>query len=65
MLTEQPRKDQRIAWRGRLGELYAHCTVLRIEGNLCWCEFDKDGSRDPFIWRFHDGSLNQLAEVVT
>lgn len=61
MLTDQPRKGQRIAWRMD-GELRFHGTVLRTEGNLCWMNFD-DGTTNPFIWLFKDG-LNQLAEVT-
>ena len=62
MLTEQPHKGQRVAWIGRNGKLYAHATVLRVEGNLCWIQPD-DGEAAPFIWRFKDG-LNKLAEIV-
>lgn len=62
MLTRQPKRGDRVAWRMD-GKLKHHATALRIEGNLCWCEF-ADGTRDPFIWRFHDGTLNILAELV-
>jgi hypothetical protein len=62
MLYERPRKGDRIAWRMN-GKLSFHCTVLRVEDRLCWCEFDHDGSRDPFIWEFKDG-LDNLAEVL-
>jgi hypothetical protein len=63
MLSEQPRKGQRVAWRNNPGEpLKHHGTVLRIEGNLCWYQPD-DGEAAPFIWRFKDG-LNTLAEIV-
>jgi hypothetical protein len=64
MLTEQPRKGQRVAWR-RDGKLYAHATVLRCEGNLCWIKPEDGGDAAPFIWRFErDGTLNMLAEIV-
>jgi len=62
LLTEQPRPGQRIAWNMD-GVLRFHCVVLRVEGNLCWCEWP-NGTRDPFIWRFKDG-LNKIAEVVS
>lgn len=56
MLTEQPRRGQRVTFpSGHAGE------VLRIEDNLCWVKWD-DGTSDPFIWRFRDG-LNNLAAV--
>ena len=66
MLTEQPRKGQRIAWRMG-GDLRHHATVLRIEGNLCWIKPDDGSDSAPFIWRFpRDGdALNKLAEVVS
>lgn len=32
--------------------------VLRLEGNLCWCDYAEHGPL-PFIWRFSDG-LNAL-----
>ena len=64
MLTEKPRKGQRIAWRNNQGQLYAHATVLRIEDNLCWIKPD-DGESAPFIWWFpRDGMFNQLAEII-
>lgn len=61
MLTTQPRKGQRIAWRMD-GKLLHHGTVRSVDGGLCWMDFD-DGTVNPFIWRFKDG-LNQLAEVI-
>ena len=61
MLTEKPRKDQRIAWRMD-GQLCWHGTVRSVEGRLCWMDFD-DGTVNPFIWQFKDG-LNKLAEVI-
>jgi hypothetical protein len=57
VLTEQPRPGERVVWPSGHGG-----KVLRIEGNLCWVEFD-DGTRDPFIWRFKDG-LNNMATIV-
>lgn len=63
MLTEQPQKGQRVAWR-RNGKLTHHATVLRIEGNLCWIKPDDGSESAPFLWRFSDGTLNQLAEVI-
>lgn len=62
-LTRQPRKGERVAWRNG-AKLYSHATVLRIEGNLCWIKPDDGGESAPFLWRFHDGSLNKLAEIV-
>lgn len=49
-----PRVGQRLKYKGKL-----HGTVRRVEGALCWVNYD-DGS-DPlsFIWCFHDG-LNKL-----
>lgn len=34
--------------------------VVRVEGNLCWCDYG--GEVMPFIWRFHDGAINSLHE---
>lgn len=62
MLTEQPKKGDRIAWRLD-GELKHHGTVRSLDGNLCWLDHD-DGKVGPFIWRFKDG-LNKLAEVTS
>jgi hypothetical protein len=64
MLTEKPRKGQRIAWRKESGKLYCHCVVVRVEGDLCWAKFDS-GVTEPFIWWFkREGIFNRLAEVI-
>lgn len=63
-LSRQPRPGDRIAWRDAAGNLYSHCTVLRVEGNLCWAEFDGTRITEPFMWTFHDGTLNKLAEII-
>ena len=65
MLTRQPRKGDRVAWRDGKGKLYSLCTVLRIEGNLCWIKPDDGSDSAPFIWRFpRDGTLNNQAEII-
>jgi len=49
-----PRKGDLIHYRGKpVG------TVTHTEGNLCWRTYP-DGEALPFIWRFHDGTLNRL-----
>lgn len=64
MLTEQPRKGQRVAWRMD-GTLQHHATVLRVEGNLCWIKPDDGGDSAPFIWWFpRDQAFNKLAEIL-
>lgn len=32
--------------------------VDRVEGNLCYVTYAGSERSDPFIWRFHDGTLN-------
>lgn len=65
MLTEKPRKGQKVAWRNSKGELYGHATVLSIDGDLCWVKPDGRDAADTFIWFFpSDGQFNQLAEIV-
>lgn len=77
MLTEQPRRNQRIAFRSFTheqaigeapsvgGDLHSFGTVTRIEGNLCWAKWDAGGVTEPFIWRHAtDGTLNTIAEIV-
>jgi hypothetical protein len=54
-----PRKGQRGIYRspaeGEIG-----FTVVSVEGNLCWANYDNEqGNSQPFIWLFHDG-LNTL-----
>lgn len=66
MLTEKPRKGQRVAWRKEPGgPLTYHATVLRIEGNLCWIKPDDGSDSAPFIWFFpRDNAFNCLAEII-
>lgn len=65
VLTEKPRKGQRVAWRNSEGQLYAYATVLRIEDTLCWIKPDDGSEAVPFIWFFtRDNAFNQLAEIV-
>ena len=64
MLTEKPRKGQRVAWWMN-GTLRHHATVLRIEGNLCWIKPDDGSDSAPFIWWFpRDNAFNCLAEII-
>lgn len=67
MLTEQPKKGQRVAWRNNPGEkLKHHATVLRVEGWLCWIQPDDGSDAAPFIWWFErDQCFNKLAEIIT
>lgn len=52
-----PRKGSTGAYLSMHGNTVGF-TVLEVEGNLCWAEYD-NGSKGPFIWRFRDG-LNNL-----
>jgi hypothetical protein len=66
MLTEKPRKGQRVAWRMEPdGPLTHHSTVLRIEGDLCWIQPDDGSDAAPFIWWFaREQIYNKLAEIT-
>lgn len=35
-------------------------TVSSVEGNVCYAKYDAPDLTGPFIWRFGDGSLNDL-----
>lgn len=64
MLTEKPRKGQRVAWRDEHG-LRCHATVMSTDGNLCWVKDDKSGLTNPFIWFFpRNNEFNQMAEII-
>ncbi len=85
-IQRKPRKGDRIGF-GRFGGVARNggafvsdvieptkpiATVLRIDGNLCWCSYDVEPNGHqpadgPFIWRFTPSGqaehLNQLARI--
>lgn len=56
---QAPRAGQDITYRGKL-----HGKAIRVEGNLCWMNFNDGSEAAPFIWRFKDG-LNNLHDWPT
>lgn len=55
-VESKPRKGAVLTYRGeRIG------TAGRVDGNLCWINYDEGGESWPFIWRFQrPRELNQL-----
>ena len=65
MLTRKPRVGDRIRWPALRRDFEVVGVVTEVkDSDVVLMQLEPSGKPSSFIWRFADGAVNQVAEIV-